>query len=222
MPRQQKKPLVSSLETAGIPLSASGFGVEDRLPRKRGDSSRPKCGDHSRDKPFLASLEQEVTELYRSTAGNLLRYAMLLARNGSLAQEAVQETFLKFYVQRARGELRGGGRAWLFRVARNYILDQQKSLSAKTSVGLDEANNCQDNRHSPETAFERSEAVRRALRLLSPRELECLQLRNEGCTYKEIAAILGIEPGTVGALLARAAEKIRKASKREEVPCEAH
>jgi RNA polymerase sigma-70 factor (ECF subfamily) len=169
-----------------------------------------------------ASLEHEVTELYRSTAGQLLRYALLLARNGSLAQEAVQETFLKFYIQRARGELRAGGRAWLFRVIRNYILDQQKSLRARSSVSLDQARACQDKRHSPDKALERSEAVQRALRLLSPRELECLQLRTEGCTYKEIGTILGIETGTVGALLARAGEKIRKAFAREEVPCEAH
>ena len=219
---EQKKALVCSLETTGIPLSTARFRVEDSLPKKPDDAGRSKPEDRIREKPSPASLEQEVTDLYRSTAGNLLRYAMLVARNSSLAQEAVQETFLKFYVQRARGELRGGGRAWLFRVARNYILDQQKSLRARTSVSLDEAHVCQDQRHSPEKAFEQSEAVRRALRLLSPRELECLQLRTEGCTYKEIAAVLGIEPGTVGALLARAAGKIRKASCREEVPCEVH
>lgn len=196
--------------------------MEDSLPRKPDDAARLRRGGHDKDAPPPASLEQEVTELYRSTAGHLLHYALLLTRNGSLAQEAVQETFLKFYVQRAQGELHATGRAWLFRVIRNYILDQQKSLSARNSVSLDMARGCQDKRHSPDEAFERSEAVRRAFRLLSPRELECLQLRSEGFTYKEIGGILGIQPGTVGALLARGGDKIRQAFGREEVPCEAH
>jgi RNA polymerase sigma-70 factor, ECF subfamily len=190
------------------------------LPRK---PHEPAPEDRNRISSSPASVEQEVTDLYRSTAGNLLHYALLLARNGSLAQEAVQEAFLKFYIQRARGDLHtGSGRAWLYRVVRNYILDQQRYLNTRTTVSLDEALGCHDKRHSPYTELERSEAVHRALRLLSPRELECLQLRTEGCTYKEIGTILGIESGTVGALLARAGEKIRKAFGHEEVACEAH
>ncbi|MBZ5568571.1 MAG: RNA polymerase sigma factor [Acidobacteriia bacterium] len=192
------------------------------MPNKADDPARAAREEYSKKHSPSASLEQEVTELYQSTAGHLLRYAFLLTRDGSLAQEAVQETFLKFYVQRASGALHSAGRAWLFRVIRNYILDQQKSLSARSSVSLDLARGCADKRHSPDKELERSEAVRQAFRLLSPRELECLQLRSEGFTYKEIGGILGIEPGTVGALLARGGDKIRKAFGKREVPCEAH
>jgi RNA polymerase sigma factor (sigma-70 family) len=84
------------------------------------------------------------------------------------------------------------------------------------SVGLDDAGDCQDRSHSPEKAFECSEAMKRALEILSPRELQCLQLRTEGFTYREIGEILAIESGTVGALLARSTEKIRKAFGEEE------
>jgi RNA polymerase sigma-70 factor (ECF subfamily) len=192
------------------------------LPNKADDPACTTREEHGKKGSSSASLEQEVTELYRSTAGHLLHYALLLTKNGSLAQEAVQETFLRFYMQRASGQLRTAGRAWLFRVIRNYILDQQKSLSARSSVSLDQARTCADKQQSPDKVFERSEAVHRALRLLSPRELECLQLRSEGFTYKEIGGILGIEPGTVGALLARGGDKIRKAFGKQEVPCEAH
>ena len=96
------------------------------MPRRADAATCATQENHDKEGSTPASLEQEVTELYRSTAGHLLRYALLLTENGSLAQEAVQETFLKFYVQRASGELRATGRAWLFRVLRNYILDQQK------------------------------------------------------------------------------------------------
>ena len=46
---------------------------------------------------------------------------------------------------------------------------------------------------------------------LSARELECVRLRTEDLSYQEIAAVLGLQAGTVGALLARAHGKIRKA-----------
>jgi RNA polymerase sigma-70 factor (ECF subfamily) len=146
---------------------------------------------------------------------------MIVAGNASLAQEAVQEAFLRYYVQRAKGELPAGRHRWLFRVTRNYILDHHKSSSARTSVSLDQALTYGDERQSPHALLERSEAVARALRILSPRELECLQLRSDGFTYREISEILGIETGTVASLLARAGKKIRQASSQREV-CEGH
>jgi DNA-directed RNA polymerase specialized sigma24 family protein len=48
---------------------------------------------------------------------------------------------------------------------------------------------------------------------LSPREIECVRLRAEGLRYEEIAGVLGLQSGTVGALLARAHKKIRQAAK---------
>lgn len=142
---------------------------------------------------------------------------MIVAGNASLAQEAVQEAFLRYYIQRVKGELPAGGHRWLFRVARNYILDHHKSSSARTSVSLEQALTYGDERQSPHALLERSEAVTRALRILSPRELECLQLRSDGFTYQEISDMLGIETGTVASLLARAGKKIREASSPREV-----
>jgi DNA-directed RNA polymerase specialized sigma24 family protein len=41
--------------------------------------------------------------------------------------------------------------------------------------------------------------------------MECVRLRMEDLRYEEIAAVLGLRAGTVGALLTRAHDKIRKA-----------
>ncbi len=155
-------------------------------------------------------LEEEVTELYRSTAGRLLAYAMVLAGNASLAQEAVQEAFLRYYVERAKGEVQRRSSRWLFRVTRNHILDHHKSSSARTSVSLDQALTYGDERLSPHALLERSETITQALRILSPREVECLQLRSDGFTYQEISDFLEIKTGTVGSLLTRAGKKIRQ------------
>ena len=46
----------------------------------------------------------------------------------------------------------------------------------------------------------------------TPRELDCLRLRVEGFSYQEIAQVLGVRPGTVGALLPRVYSKLRDAA----------
>ena len=59
----------------------------------------------------------------------------------------------------------------------------------------------------PDRAAEQSEeraAVRAVLRELDLRDVQLLLLRHAGLPYKEIAAAVGIAPGSVGTLLARA------------------
>ncbi len=185
------------------------------------DPADPQTPDVGPSHPSDFCLDQELSELYRTTARQLFRYGLLLSRNVGLVEDAVQETFLKFHVQREQRGAIQDQKAWLFRVLHNYILDQQKSHSTKMSVDLKAAYECADKAQSPERVFQYSEAMRLALALLSPREMQCLQLRAEGFSYKEIAGILVIEPGTVGALLTRSSEKIRRAFGKEGLPCEA-
>jgi DNA-directed RNA polymerase specialized sigma24 family protein len=54
------------------------------------------------------------------------------------------------------------------------------------------------------------QAAQRIAESLSERELECLRLRTEGLSYGEIGVAMQVRTGTVGALLARAHEKIRR------------
>src|SRR5205814_655390 len=51
---------------------------------------------------------------------------------------------------------------------------------------------------------ERCVRVRQVLGTLKPREAQMLLLRANGLAYKELAETLGIQPGSVGTLLARA------------------
>ena len=91
-----------------------------------------------------------------------------------------------------------------------------------SSVGrIGGRNACPDATCSPQQTVEYSEAMQRLFNILSPRELQCVQLRAEGFSYKEIGAILGIVSGTVGTLLARSSEKIRKEFGEEGPECEA-
>jgi RNA polymerase sigma-70 factor, ECF subfamily len=156
-------------------------------------------------------IEHEVMELLRQHSPALSRYATRVVHDKEIAQDAIQETFLRYFIARADGQQIENPRAWLFRVLTNYLTDCIRKSSSMPVAGLEEAAQVADVRQDVETGYQQSEAFQCALASLSLRERECLQLRIEGFGYDEIARILQIRPGTVGALLARCWKKLRKA-----------
>jgi RNA polymerase sigma-70 factor (ECF subfamily) len=156
-------------------------------------------------------LEEEVARAYAEHAAGLYRYALVVVRNREGAQDAVQEVFLRYFVNRSHGHRILSQKAWLYRVLRNFLLDSLKSSSVKKEIGMDNVRQVVDYQQDPEVSYHHRELARRVYGLLAPRELECLRLRNEGFGYEEIATILSVRAGTVAALLSRAQKKIRKA-----------
>jgi RNA polymerase sigma-70 factor (ECF subfamily) len=154
--------------------------------------------------------ESEVIDLYQQNAAGLFRFAEALVRDREMAQDALQEVFLRYFVARSSGQEIQNGKSWLYRVLRNYLLDRVKEAAFKNKASLEEAETIPDV-SDPEQEYLRAFTRKQILEVLAPRELECLQLRAEGFDYKEIAQILSVRSGTVGATLARALNKIRKA-----------
>lgn len=176
-------------------------------------ASRMGYLDAEKPEPLALSplaVEQEVLQLYRESSAGLLRYVTALCRRPEIAQEVVQEAFLRYYMFRLRTQIRQGGITWLYKTARNCAMDYFDEYFSKNAVGLEEALERPDVRQNHALDYERADLSRRALEVLTPRELECFRLRSEGLKYREIAEVLEIEAGTVGALLARGLQKIRK------------
>lgn len=67
-----------------------------------------------------------------------------------------------------------------------------------------------DHRDNAEGRLYRAALAREIAEALTERERECLRLRMGGLGYAEIAEVLGVCTGTVGALLARAQGKMRR------------
>ena len=80
---------------------------------------------------------------------------------------------------------------------------------------LDELADTPDAHTDPEREVQSAQTAPRMRAVLSPRELECVQLRIEGMRYDEIGSLLKVESGTVGATLARAMKKLKSMVKRE-------
>jgi RNA polymerase sigma-70 factor (ECF subfamily) len=155
-------------------------------------------------------IEEEVVDLHNRYAVSLLHYAGSIADTQETAHDAVQEAFLRYFVERRYGRAILNPRAWLFQVLRNYLSDRMNSASARREVQVENMDLHPDRGNDPEMLAQQLQMARHIGANLSDRELDCLQLRTEGLSYVEIGDILELRIGTVGALLTRAYNKIRQ------------
>ena len=163
-----------------------------------------------RDLPSPVGLKEEIADLFARESAGMLRYACPLAGDPDMARDAVQEAFFRFFIVRSSGQSIVSPKAWLFRVVRNYLFDYRRAAS-RIAAGMESLRDVPDPSPSPggEDIVDLVQGLPQIG--LSPREVECVRLRMEDLRYDEIAGVLGLQPGTVGALLNRAHDKIRKA-----------
>ena len=144
-------------------------------------------------------------------AFNLARW---LLRRRTDAEDVAQEALLRacrFF----RGFHGGDARAWLLQIVRNTCYSWlEKNRPLELSTEFDEELHLQT-RATPETlaiAGDDHKRLTLALETLSPRLREIVVLRElEGCSYKEIAAIMSIPIGTVMSSLSRARRQLYSA-----------
>jgi len=154
---------------------------------------------------------RELESLYNQHAESLLRFALGATADPEFARESVQEIFLRYAELLQRDSPPHTPFVWLLRELRAGIArrgrERERRATGRVSSYLPSA----DPSPSPEMLTLVNEARRLIDRIAAPRELECFLLRSEGLSYDEIAGIMGISIGTVGATLARAARKLERA-----------
>src|SRR5438105_14980234 len=166
--------------------------------------------DHARQ---VKSTSFEEAMLHHLDAAHNL--AKWLLRNEQDAQDVVQEAYLRAF--RSFSGFHGtNGRAWLLTIVRNtsYTL-LKKSHAVDLTTNFDEEIHATGYESvSPATAVQHSEdaqLIREAMDALPAEFREILVLRHqEGLSYKEIAEIAQIPPGTVMSRLARARAKLKE------------
>jgi len=161
--------------------------------------------------------DDALSALYRRWAGPVQRFLERMVRERAMAEELMQETFVR--VHGARDRYAGDARfsTWLFRIARNLALnelDRARNRTAHLSTDVP----ARDDERPPLTLIaggsgvddlaharrERSR-VETALEALPERQRTALWLAAvEGHSYAEIAAVLDAAPSSVKALVHRA------------------
>ena len=158
----------------------------------------------------LASFEGMMLP-HLDAAHNLARW---LLRNEEDAQDVVQEAYLRAF-RSFHGFHGSEGRAWLLTIVRNTAYTWLRKNRAFELATFDEeihTPGCEA--ANPAVMLEQTEdaeAIREAMEDLAVEFREILVLRHlEGLSYKEIADIAQIPPGTVMSRLARARARLKQ------------
>jgi RNA polymerase sigma-70 factor (ECF subfamily) len=158
-------------------------------------------------------LSQVYSEHYRS----LVRFLYRRTGDQALAEDLAQEAFVKAIEHQPERP-----KAWLFQVAANLVRDDFRRRAVRrrhlelvgSERGAVSAGAGSGTPAQPDVALERSETaarVRAALDGLAPNDRDGLLLCEEGLSYDEIAAVLGISKSSVGTTLSRARSRLAAA-----------
>ncbi len=134
--------------------------------------------------------------LYAALAGPLRRYLLGLARNSTLAEDLLQETFLQLH--RARRSYQPGRpvRPWAFAIARHVALMDRRTRSRKPLESFPEGEAPEVPVPAEAEAFGDRDSIRSALATLPHDRREAIVLHHvAGLSFQEIGSALGIRSG---------------------------
>ncbi len=178
---------------------------------------KPKVMDPQENKLTIAIRNGDAkafSHLFDRHKDVLYSYALKVTRSRDLAEEAVQETFLRLWLNREKLDPGRPIQGYLFRIARNYVFNILKRAvydeRLKTHIfynypawepGADE--------HL--ILSELQLAKENAISCLPPRRQLIFRMsRKEGLSHQEIAEKLGISPNTVKDQIVKATQTIKE------------
>ena len=182
-------------------------------PRSEGSSQGPPS--HGDAKPRLTSIsEDEIAAFYIE-----LRPSLCASLRRKLPQEdiedVVQEAFVRLLSQGPENLNSDNLRYWLFRVAHNLAIDQQRSgwrylLDSKVDFDLllSEAPSADFNPEKIYSDSEQWQAVQDNLAKLTPRQRLAIHLRITGFSYKAIAQRLKSTTHSIAELVRRGLKRL--------------
>lgn len=158
----------------------------------------------------MESSEHAIQRLYEKEFDGLVRHVNYIVGSPEVAEELVQEAFIRLMTKPPRETHRIG--AWLRTVANHLALDYLRRAKIEERV---------TERVAPEmpmasveemtlTQIDR-EQIRHCLDQLNERDRQALLLRHSGYSYREVAESIGCPPDQVGVILIRAMKKLKAA-----------
>ena len=188
-------------------ISCHNFGVDVVLTGMQPEDIAldPAEAGAAGDNRIAAAVEALFREHYGRIAGMLTRLTGDRAHSEEIAADVFQKLSRRPVLLDSREDLT----AWIYRVATNAGLDalrtnarrrRREAAAGWEGIHAAAAPSALDGM----LAEERRQRVRAVLGALKPREAQLLLLRSSGLAYRELAGALGIEPASVGTMLARA------------------
>jgi len=153
--------------------------------------------------------------LYDRYMDAVYRYVFYRVRNEAEAEDVTSDVFMRALRAIPKYEPRQAFLAWLYRIARNAVIDRSRRRAARQQVSFEDAlahPNADQVINPDEGLLAGSDAsvVRRAMQQLTPLQQEILVLRYvEGYDTKTISKLVGKRDGTIRGIEFRALSALR-------------
>lgn len=164
--------------------------------------------------------------LYQRYYRQVFLFVLRMMQNRELAEDIVQETFLRVYCNRDSWQPRSKFTSWMYRIARNLCIDEKRrywnrliqadsqifdSNGENNQSFLDRVEDSGNNAHSHYVAKINEEAIKKAINQLSDEQREVIIMNKyQGMSYIEIAEALGATPESIKQRAYRAHLKLRQ------------
>lgn len=158
--------------------------------------------------------KQAFDQLYLKYSHPLYLNLLKLTKSEEVAEELLQDIFLKIWNKRDTLDIHTGFGGYLFKISQNLVYDffrkakQDKALRHRITAAASE-----NYTHIEETLLSRENRtlLQRAISTLPPVRQQIFRLcKLEGKTYEEVASLLGISVSTVNDHIVKATRHIRR------------
>ena len=153
--------------------------------------------------------------LYDRYVDAVYRYVFYRVRNEAEAEDVTSDVFMRALRAMPKYEPRQAFLAWLYRIARNAVIDRSRRHAARQQVSFEDAlaHPNADQIVNPDAgllAGSDASVVRTAMEQLTPLQQEILVLRYvEGYDTKTISKLVGKRDGTIRGIEFRALNALR-------------
>ena len=162
------------------------------------------------DPPYRPGSSADFDRLYRASYPRLVRTLAAVLGDAALAEDCVQEAFVRGFKAWARWKPDAPAEAWLHRIALNVATSARRYQRLRDIGELLRRFGRPDVGRDPATAADRSDLLD-ALRRLPRRQAVAIVLRHyHGYTNREIATAIGVPERTVASRLAAAKTRLRR------------
>ena len=146
---------------------------------------------------------------------DLVRYAARQVGDVDMARDIAQETFIQIWERRRAWRPRGSARAYLYRIARNLVIDEKRKQAVRRRFLASRSARPAARVATPDQVLDAkllTEVFEAAVASLPDRRREVFELVfMRGLSHADAAAVMGLSPQTVANQMSAALRTVRKA-----------